>query len=248
MQWEQLRYALEAHRRLGERCAGSCLWHLGEPIPNLMDTCTVDSSDQPKPAYYGEAKAFSPLHLSAHYDSVIHNDVFTAEFALANSTDKSFSGKIRAEIYNISGERLFSEESECYADTDTVTANAMSISFTNLPDGLFFLRQSLIDANGKTIETGYSIHSTKEKPYRDLMLQESVTLDSEVRGDSVILTNKGDKIISALTVSTDNSDRVFFSDGCIMLLPGETATVNMSYEGDAPTLYVSGFGVPYRKC
>ena len=97
------------------------------------------------------------------------------------------------------------------------------------------------------IDKGYSVHSTKDIPYRDLLLQGAVGLDSKIEKDSVILTNNGNEVISALTISTDNYDNAYFDDGCIMLLPGESISVNMTVFGEPPTLYCSGFGVPFTR-
>ena len=109
------------------------------------------------------------------------------------------------------------------------------------------MRQKLIDANNTVIDSGYSIHSTDDIPYRNLLLQGEVGLDARINGNSIILTNNGSEVISALTVSTDNKDNAYFDDGCIMLLPGESVTVNMTVYGETPTLYCSGFGVPFTR-
>ena len=247
MQWEQTRYSLDAHRSLGDRCAGACLWHLGEAWTNLVDNCVVDAYDQVKPGYYGQSCAFKPIHLMAHYDSVIHKERFDARFSVSNFTDKSFTGIIVVEIYSLNGELVFTDRCECIIAADGISANTFNISVKNLPDGVFFMRQKLVDGNGTVIDKGYSVHSTKDIPYRDLLLQGAVDLDSKIEKDSVILTNNGNEVISALTISTDNYDNAYFDDGCIMLLPGESISVNMTVLGDTPTLYCSGFGVPFTR-
>ena len=247
MQWEQTRYSLDAHRGLGNRCAGACLWHLGEAWPNLVDNCVVDAYDQVKPAYYGQACAFKPIHLLAHYDSVIHKESFDARFSVSNFTDKSFNGSIVVEIYSLNGELIFTDRCGCIVPADGISANTFNISVSNLPDSVFFMRQKLVDGNGTVIDKGYSVHSTKDIPYRDLLLQGAVGLDSKIGRDSVILTNNGNEVISALTISTDNGDNAYFDDGCIMLLPGESISVNMTVIGEPPTLYYSGFGVPFTR-
>lgn len=247
MQWEQTRYSLDAHRSLGNRCAGACLWHLGEAWPNLVDNCVVDAFDQVKPGYYGQACAFKPIHLIARYSSVIHKEHFSASFSVSNFTDKPFMGSIAVEIYSLSGELLFTDRRECAAHTDGISSNAFKISVSDLPDSVFFMRQKLIDANNTVIDSGYSIHSTDDIPYRNLLLQGEVGLDARIDGNSIILTNNGSEVISALTVSTDNEDNAYFDDGCIMLLPGESVTVNMTVYGETPTLYCSGFGVPFTR-
>ena len=78
-------------------------------------------------------------------------------------------------------------------------------------------------------------------------MQGDVGLDARIDGNAVILTNKGNEVISALTISADNDDNVYFDDGCIMLLPGESVSVNMTVYGKTPTLYCSGFGVPFTR-
>ena len=247
MQWEQTRYSLDAHRSLGNRCAGACLWHLGEAWPNLVDNCVVDAYDQVKPAYYGQSGSFTPIHLMAHYNSVIHKESFDARFSVSNFTDKPFRGSIVVEIYSLNGELVFSDHCECAVSSDGTCKDIFKISVNDLPDNVFFMRQQLIDSDGLVIDKGYSVHSSTNIPYRNLLLQESVGLDARIDGNSVILKNTGNEVISALTISTDNSDNVYFDDGCIMLLPGESAVITMTVCGEFPTLYCSGFGVPFTR-
>ena len=247
MQWEQTRYSLDAHRKLGNRCAGACLWHLGEAWPNLVDNCVVDVYDQVKPGYYGQASAFMPIHLLAHYDSVIHTERFDARFSVSNFTDKRFDGSIIVEIYSLNGDLAFTDTCKCTVAADEICTDAFKISVKSLPNGVFFMRQKLVDSAGAIIDTGYSVHSTDDIPYRALLLQGAVGLDTKIKENSVILTNKGHAVISALTISTDNNDNVYFDDGCIMLLPGESASINMTVCGTSPTLYCSGFGVPFTQ-
>jgi beta-mannosidase len=55
LQYEGLRYAVEATLRRG---AGVSPWQFNEPYPNAWCTCAVDYHGQPKPAYYGVARAY----------------------------------------------------------------------------------------------------------------------------------------------------------------------------------------------
>lgn len=248
LQWEQSRYALEAHRRLGKKCAGSCLWHYGEPWPCIVDNCVVDYRDQVKPAFYGHISAFKPLHLAAFYDSVIHKNGFRADFALFNSTSRDFCGSMKAELFSLEGQLLCAIEKACFAEAYGMADNIAAICTHNLPDGVFFLRQSLYDQNGTLTDCGYSIHSTAEIPYRELITTEECDLEVNLCGNKAELTNKGKKVISALTLECDSSQHVIFSDGCCMLLPNEKKTIELDFaEEITPTLFVSGFGIPYRK-
>jgi len=250
LQWEQIRYSLEAHHRLGNRCAGACLWHLGEPWPNLIENCTIDAYDQVKPAYYGEKAAFSPLHLSAHYSSVIHKDGFDVEFALHNTTTDDFTGNFTAQIFDLDGNEKARFESPVSAKADSVvhTAAAAKFEASQLPDGVFFLRTTLYNSDGTQVETGFSIHSTHDIPYKQLLTMPECEITASFDGDTLSLRNNGSKVVSALTLECKNCDNVFFSDGCLMLLPGEEAEIKIEFaDGKKVPLLISGFGVPYRQ-
>jgi beta-mannosidase len=55
LQYEGLRYAVEATIRRG---AGVIPWQFNEPVPNAWCTCAVDWHGEPKPAYWGVARAY----------------------------------------------------------------------------------------------------------------------------------------------------------------------------------------------
>ncbi len=55
LQYEGLRYAVEATIRRG---AGVIPWQFNESFPNAWCTCAVDYHGEPKPAYYGVARAY----------------------------------------------------------------------------------------------------------------------------------------------------------------------------------------------
>ncbi|MBE6551521.1 MAG: hypothetical protein E7665_05225 [Ruminococcaceae bacterium] len=250
LQWEQLRYSLEAHHRLDKKCAGSCIWHLGEPWPNLIENCTIDAYDQVKPAFYGQKAAFSPLHLSAHYSSLIHKDDFHVEFALHNTTENDFEGRIIAEVFDIRGNKTAEFTSVCCAEKDSVTHTAAEYTFNKheLPDGVFFLRYTLYDFHGKALETGYNIHSTMDIPYEQLLTQQECELIVELNDNDIIIRNCGNTVASGVTLECENKENVMFSDGCMLILPGEVKTVKAEFQqGRKPTLMISGFGVPYRR-
>jgi beta-mannosidase len=53
-----LQYAVEADRRRAPRCSMVVPWQLGESYPNAWCTSSVDFYGEPKPAYFGVARAF----------------------------------------------------------------------------------------------------------------------------------------------------------------------------------------------
>jgi beta-mannosidase len=64
LQYEGLRYAVEATLRRG---AGTIPWQFDEPYPNAWCTCAVDYGGDPKPAYWGVARAYAPDAVSAKF-------------------------------------------------------------------------------------------------------------------------------------------------------------------------------------
>jgi beta-mannosidase len=66
LQYDGLRYAVEANmRRAGS--VGVLPWQFAESFPNAWCTSAVDWRAQPKPAYWGVARAFRPGHPSARF-------------------------------------------------------------------------------------------------------------------------------------------------------------------------------------
>lgn len=248
LQWEQLRYALEAHRRLDKKCAASCLWQLGEPWANVAESCSVDIYDQPKPAYYGEAAAFRPLHIAPRYDSVIYKDSLDIQMTLYNTTLSAFTGSICVQTFAPDGTLLETYTTSCSAQPDSVVPAAGEVCFKNLPEGLLFMRYTLLDTSNTVLETGYSVFSSLEQPYSPLLSQPECAIHAVLNDNRLTLKNCGNAIVSGLTLECDNDQHVFFSDGCIMLLPGEETTITVEFtSGKQVPLYISGFGVPYQK-
>ena len=66
LQYEGLRYAVEANLRSG---AGTIPWQFNESYPNAWCTSAVDWRGEPKPAYWGVARAYRPDHVSAAFDT-----------------------------------------------------------------------------------------------------------------------------------------------------------------------------------
>jgi beta-mannosidase len=66
LQYDGLRYAVEANMRR-PRSVGVIPWQLNESFPNAWCTAAVDWHGEPKPAYWGVARAYRPDHPSAQF-------------------------------------------------------------------------------------------------------------------------------------------------------------------------------------
>jgi beta-mannosidase len=67
LQYDGLRYALEANRRRAFKSSGTLPWQFNEPVPNGWCTAAVDHRGDPKPAYHGVRRAYRPLHVCAAF-------------------------------------------------------------------------------------------------------------------------------------------------------------------------------------
>ena len=245
IQWESLRYAIEAHKRLDRKCAGVILWHLAEAWPCVSDDCIVDFSNQPKPAYYGVKKAFEAIHISAKYNSIIHENGFDSEITIYNSTNKAFRGLAVAYIYDIKGKLLLEHKEEVYCKEESVVPRLFDISLKETPKGVFYLSLELFDDSGNIVDTNYSVHSTNAiTPYKQLLNLPNCKVDISKHGDKIELRNVSEYVVPGLSIECSMKDNVYFSDGCIMLLPGEKRIITM--KGEPLQLFVNGFGVPYH--
>jgi hypothetical protein len=243
-QWEQLRYALEAHRRLGKRFAAALLWAFGEPWANVNECCSVDAFDQPKPAYYGEKAAFRPLHIAPKYASSVYDKEIGLEFTLYNTSVSAVAGEIRVTSYNMRGEKLESFTAPVSAEADEVVPNGMDVKLTKL-GGMIFVRWELL-VEGKVADNGWTVFGDTYAPYEPLVHQEECAIAAKLDGSKLTLKNNGKVVASAITLETDNQNHAYFSDGCMMLLPGEAVTVDVEFVNGRVPLYISGFGVPYQ--
>jgi beta-mannosidase len=66
LQYDGLRYAVEANMRR-PRSVGVLPWQFAESFPNAWCTAAVDWAGEPKPAYWGVARAYREGHPSARF-------------------------------------------------------------------------------------------------------------------------------------------------------------------------------------
>lgn len=250
LQWEQLRYSLEAHRSLGRRCAGAVVWHMAEPWPNVSDTCSVDADDRPKPAWYGVKTGFKPLHIAARCDNASYpaGCVFTAGCSVLNSLPADFSGTAELFIRMPGGSVRETKSARVFCPADDAVQYAMKAEFT-APEGYWFLCTRLRGEDGTVLDEGYTVRSSREIPWEPLLRIPAQDMTVRAEGDALLLTNCGTLAVCGVTVEQEKGSFIF-SDGCMLILPGETKKVLVTAEsgGEAPgTVTVSGFGVPRRE-
>ena len=72
--------------------------------------------------------------------------------------------------------------------------------------------------------------------------------DVELNNNDIIIRNCGNTVASGVTLECKNEDNVMFSDGCLLILPGEETIIKAEFmNGTKTPLMISGFGVPYHE-
>jgi beta-mannosidase len=111
MQFDGLRYALEADRRRKYHNSGTLPWQFNEPYPMAACTSAVDYFGQPKPVYYAVAAAYRPMLVSARFPTLVWKDRadFEAEIWVNNSSaEASPNARLRVRLVGQSG-KVFAE-------------------------------------------------------------------------------------------------------------------------------------------
>jgi len=70
---EGLRYAMDAHRRMGSRLGGFTSWNFNEPWPNGAGSYMIDHDGRPLMNYDFVRQALAPVSLSLKYDSMLYD-------------------------------------------------------------------------------------------------------------------------------------------------------------------------------
>jgi beta-mannosidase len=95
LQYEGLRYAVEATIRRAWRASGVLPWQFNESFPNAWCTAAVDWHGVPKPAYWGVARAYRPGHPSARF--------MTCAWGGVREVRAQIHGDVTARLVNLDG-------------------------------------------------------------------------------------------------------------------------------------------------
>jgi beta-mannosidase len=94
LQYDGLRYAVEANMRRA-RSVGVLPWQFNESFPNAWCTAAVDWHGEPKPAYWGVARAYRDGHPSAQFA--------TCAWGGETEVHATIHGDVTARLVNVDG-------------------------------------------------------------------------------------------------------------------------------------------------
>ena len=166
IQYEGLRYIIEANRRRKFHCSGVIPWQFNESWPNASCTSCVDYYGHPKAGYWAVKKAYEPIHISAKYDTIAFygQNKFFSEIWVSNSfedIDVAFSAK----ILNQDGATLTQKNGVSKVDENC--SRKLGDFVWTFPEGfldIFYLLLELRDINGKLLSDNCYVFSTLPEP------------------------------------------------------------------------------------
>ncbi|PYI53528.1 glycoside hydrolase family 2 protein [Paenibacillus flagellatus] len=257
LQAEGLRYAVESNRRRKYRNSGSLPWQFNEPYPNGYCTSALDYYAVPKPVYYAVAKAYAPVAVTASFaaQAWAERDVFEAELWAAHSGECALDGcALHAAVRDAAG-KLVHEARHAFA----LAANAperigeFGFALDRIGTDIFFLDLTLTGPEGAVLaDNRYLFSRTADlEPILQLPAGGLTVAGIARNGDRWNVTLRNDGEAAAVGVRLDDARRlgdcgyVYFDDNHFHLLPGESRTIVIDWDGVVPeedrSIEASGF-------
>jgi beta-mannosidase len=242
LQYDGLRYAVEADRRRSERCSGTLPWQFNESYPMAASTSAVDYFGQPKPAYYAVAQAYETLHVSARFERQTWAGCrdFSAEIWVSNATpDRVLDAGLSARIVGASG-REYAALS-CTADLAADGSQRLErihLGREQIAEDLFFLDLSLTGANGRVCSRNRYLFTWAET-FASLLHAAPAQVTADLRRDgrrwTVRLENGSPQTAFYVSLEDDrlpgSPGFVYFNHNYFCLFPGERRLIKALWEG-----------------
>ncbi|MCH6163677.1 glycoside hydrolase family 2 protein [Streptomyces marispadix] len=268
LQYDGLRYAVEATLRRAPRASGCIPWQFDEPFPNAWCTAAVDHRGDPKPAYHGVRRAYRPAHVCARFPTQAWagRDTFTAElwsWQRQSPGETVRGGTVRAHLADVDGtvhaacELPVGEPSAEGPATCVPAARAgvLTAPLASLPGELFVLHLELCDADGGSLATSRWVHSRTGDlaPLLDLPAARIETI-TEPGLRAVHLRHLGGPAALGLYLTDarpiEAEGWAVFGDNMLDLLPGESVRVPVTWRSageEGRTVRVEGWNTRARE-
>jgi len=245
MQAEGLRYAVEANRRRAYQNSGSLPWQFNEPYPMAACTSAVDYYARPKPVYYGVARAYAPLSVTARFEKMNWSGekIFRAQVWTANTTGtQTPSATLCARLVGLGGEGLGERVFPAEVPVDgSQPAGTFEMPLREAEDAVFFFDLELYSADEKRMAGNRYLFSRTENlnPLFSIPVTQLECTWQEPDEDTRIVTVANRGTWTAVYVwlederLLDADGYVYFSDNHFCLFPGETRRVRVDFQGVA---------------
>ncbi|MGW2344252.1 glycoside hydrolase family 2 protein [Streptomyces sp. NPDC001661] len=224
LQYDGLRYAVEANLRRAPRSSGAIPWQFNEPFPNAWCTAAVDHRGDPKPAYHGVRRAYRPDHVCASF----------ATQAWAGR--ERFEARVHGWRDGVTVARIVALDGSVVRES---RGAEVVLAAKELPGPLFLLDLQLLSGEGGFMAGNRYVHAVGPdlSAYLDLSAAH-VAIDWATPDRRALrLTHVGGPAALGLHLTdarpVESAGWAVFDDNMLDLLPGETAEVTVTWR-DAP--------------
>ena len=256
MQYEGLKYAVEANRRRAFVCSGTFPWQFNEPYPNNTCTCSVDYYAAPKPVYYGVRTAYAAETVSARFlsQTMAGRETFEARLFWQSSTAERVPAKISARVIAQDGAVCVREEiaaGDLRAEAEkAVLVGTISCPVGRIETGVFYLALEAVDREGAVLaQNRYCFTKTDLSELLHLPKARIETrMTKSESGCMLEMKNVGTTVAAGLWLEDERAlegeekGYLYFSENYFYLFPGESKTVRIvSSKGEDPKVRISSF-------
>ncbi|MEJ5267788.1 MAG: glycoside hydrolase family 2 protein [Bacteroidales bacterium] len=218
MQAEGVQMAFDAHLSSMPFCMGTLFWQFNDCYP-VVSWSAIDYYLNPKALYYYAARSFKNLYLSVFYNRDSLNVAFV------NQNFESYVVMVRAEIFDYTGNKIFSDSVVNIADMMKATFYKFSDDFYTI----FYQNKH----NSYVIFKAYDYHKNHKITSRVFVVPDFKNLElpkpklqynvKKIKNEFEIKL-KSEVFIKSLELDVPDCTG-YFSDNYFDLLPGEEKTI-----------------------
>ena len=239
MQSEAIRYILLSNRRRRGQNAGSIIWQMNEPYPNVSCTSLVEYYGRVKGAYYAARRAFAPACAGLRYDSILQPPgCETRLYAWADDLAGRRTVTLTLAAYSLTGNTLFNRQETLPLAGGKAGLEA-AFSVGPQPEGAWLARVTAVMEDGTEARETYVFAQSETVPLRPLLLLPQAQISVERQEKRISLKNTGTCAAVWLRLENGQDPDALLSDNDLTLLPGETAVLTVCH-GAADGWRISG--------
>ncbi len=256
--YENARAMFEAwNANLWADASGLMLW-MSHPAWHSTVWQTYDYDFDVNGMYYGARKACEPVHVQA--------DLVNWQVVAVNHTASAINGAtVSARLYDLSGNQIGTTQSAAVTISQSASAKAFAVPWTDALPDLHLLRLTLSDASGHTLSQNTYWRYRTPSAMQALNTTQQTRISASINNGSsagpgrqqltATIRNRGTSIAAMVRLSlldADSGNRVLptlYEDNYLWLLPGESRTLTISFPtaalpSDQPELHVEAYNAP----